>query len=418
MTDWYCGFDFGTTNTVVTLLNAITGEQQVISDSSVLFLPDCGAYAQKRYIGSRAIEEYLGSGMNGRFIQSIKSVLPDPEFVHTLIYDKRYSPVDLVAMIIGWFRDRIADRVGSEPAGAVFGRPVRFSTIAAADLLAESRLREAAKRCGFNAIEMLPEPVAASARYAERIPAGSNAIVCDFGGGTSDFTILRRSENGQLRVLATHGVRVGGDDFDSQIMWNRLVSYFGYGTRYESYGKMLPVPVHIYRTICRWDRVPFLKSHQYREDLRYMYSGAEDKAALLRLISLIDDDLGFALFQAIRQAKHLLTDGESAAVSFFEQGIELKERIFGDQFEGYIAEELLQVSKAVAEVVSFAGIQEGKIDAAFLTGGSSLVRPIKEGVARRFPDADIHLDTDRFNSVSLGLAMHAKSLGIGLFQNG
>ncbi len=91
--------------------------------------------------------------------------------------------------------------------------------------------------------------------------------------------MIRRTPAGGIAIAANLGVRVGGDDFDGEIMWNRLVRYFGYGTKYESYGKMLPVPVHIYRALMRWDRIPFLKTLEYRDDLRYIHSGAEDRVA-------------------------------------------------------------------------------------------------------------------------------------------
>ncbi|MBT3273434.1 MAG: Hsp70 family protein [Spirochaetales bacterium] len=414
---FYCGFDFGTSNTVVTLIGDGGSGQRVFSDSSVLFLPDCGPRAQKRYIGQRAIDEYMASGMNGRFVQSIKSVLPDPSFVQTNIYEKMYSPEELAAMIIRDFKNKIEDFLGTEINGAVFGRPVNFSTIGADDVLAETRLRAAAERCGFSRIEFLYEPVAAAARYTPELSADSVALVCDFGGGTADFSVIRLETGGTIRIPASHGVRIGGDDLDSEIMWHRLVGYFGHGTLYESYGKLLPVPIHIYRTIRRWDRIAFLKTMEYRDELTYIRNGAVDKAGISRLISLIDDDLCYALFQAIRAAKHELSEHDTAAVRFFEHGIELKERIRAEEFGEYIQDELLGIDAAVSETLLKAGINENQINMVFLTGGSSMVRQIRDQAEKRFPSADIRMDTDRFNSVSLGLAMEARKRNLTSYQS-
>ena len=407
----YCGFDFGTSNTVVTLFDSESGGMLVTADSSVLFLPDCGSRAQERYVGSEAVERYIASGMKGRFIQSIKTSLSDPGFGSTVIYEKRYTPEELVAMIVRSFKDRAELSAGHEIRSAVFGRPVRFAEESERDALAENRLRSAAERCGFTDIRFSYEPVAASARYAKDIPHGSYAMVCDFGGGTSDFSVVR-GESGAIEVLASHGVRVGGDDLEGEVMWNRLIAYFGYGTEYESYGKMLPVPVDIYRTICRWERIPFLKTSKIRDDLRYIRNGARDRGAVERLIALIDDDLGYALFSAIKTAKHALSGEDSAAVRFFEHGIEMKERILLHEFDEYIDSEVARLDAATAEVLERSGVKADRITAVFLTGGSSAVRAIRETVRRRFPGAEVKPDTERFNSVALGLALLAREQGL------
>lgn len=409
---FYCGFDFGTSNTVVTILADGTDGQRVFSDSTVLFLPDCGPYAQKRFVGQEAIDEYIAAGMDGRFVQSIKSVLPDPAFTQTLIFEKTYTPEELVAMILTHFKSLVEDFIGETVTGAVFGRPVRFSDIHSSDDLAEERLRASAERCGFERIEFIYEPVAASIRYRSSLNPGSCSLVCDLGGGTADFSVILSDDRGNVQVPHSHGVRIGGDDFDGEIMWHRLVQYFGYGGEYESYGKMLPVPVHIYRTICRWDQIPFLKTTQYHEDLKYIRNGAADRPAIDRLISLIEDDLGFALFQAIRSAKHSLSENDSAAVRFFEKTVELKERIFADDFARYISAEIAGLDKAVDDTLEEAGIDRQRVDTVFLTGGSSAVRQVQEHVRAKFPEAEIRLDTEKFNSVSLGLAMEARSRGL------
>lgn len=411
---FYCGFDFGTSNTVVTLTNGVSGGTKVFADASVLFLPDCGPRAQQRFVGKEAVEQYLASGMNGRFIQSIKSALSDPGFTSTVIYGKSYIPEELVAMILRHFKGLVDDFVGVEIERAVFGRPARFADSPAEDVLAETRVRSAAERCGFKEVLFQYEPVAAAERYTGALAPGGWGLVCDLGGGTADFTVLRCEREGSAQPAATHGVRVGGDDFDSQIMWHRLVGYFGFETDYESYGRMLPVPVHFFRTICRWDRIPFLKTTKYAEELRYIRSGAGDKEAISRLITLIEKDLGFALFQAIREAKHSLSDSDSAAVRFFEHGIEFKERIYSTEFESFIAEETARLSAAIDRVLEAAGVSDELVSTVFLTGGSSVVRPVRKLVDRRFPLAEIHQDSDRFNTVSLGLAVEAHRRGLSI----
>lgn len=408
----YCGFDFGTSNTVVTVINETGETLALIADASVLFLPDCGARAQERYVGAEAVERYVQSGMVGRFIQSIKSVLPDPAFRGTEIFEKRYTAEELVAMVLSHFQSAVEQELGVSIDRAVFGRPVKFSDEPERDRLAEERLTAAAERCGFRDVTLEFEPVAAARRFASLVSPGLHALVCDFGGGTSDFSVISVDDQFRIVVPANHGVRVGGDDFDGEIMWHRLIPYFGYGTDYESFGRMLPVPVHIYQALRQWERIAFLKTSQYREDLRYIHSGASDRIAIEWLMKLIDEDLGFALFQAIRDAKHALSDEDSAAVVFFEHGLELKERIYYDEFASYIEGEIANVSKAIERVLRDAELSAGDVRALFLTGGSSFARPLQDRVTGMFPGAQIRLDSDRFNSVSLGLASRAREIGL------
>lgn len=193
-------------------------------------------------------------------------------------------------------------------------------------------------------------------------------------------------------------------------MWNRLVRYFGYGSRYESYGNMLPVPVHIYRTLMHWEPIAFLKTQSYRDDLKYVRSGAEDRLAIEWLLRLIDEDLGYALFQAIRRAKHALSDLDRASISFFERGIEIKEPLYLREFEDFISEKLELIEEGVGELLR-GHVNNDQIDVLFLTGGSSLVRPLQERILKLFPKAEVERDSERFNSVSAGLAMRARELG-------
>jgi len=52
------------------------------------------------YCGTDALDRYIAGGMAGRFFQSIKTVLPEPTFIHTVINGKRFSAEDLVAAIL------------------------------------------------------------------------------------------------------------------------------------------------------------------------------------------------------------------------------------------------------------------------------------------------------------------------------
>jgi hypothetical chaperone protein len=411
----YLGFDFGTSNTVTTLIDEQDPyhPKYLHSDPSLIFLPDSGCHQQERYIGKEALTHYTNSGMNGRFIQSIKSILPDESFHSTRIYGKQYSAVDLTAMILRFFKTRIEEQTGRKIQKAVFGRPVRFSEFPHRDKLAQDRLAKAAYQSGFKEIDFQFEPIAAAYRYEHSLSNPETVLVGDFGGGTSDFTIMnldpsrKTQEDRSKDILATYGVHIGGENFDSQIMWNRLVSYFGYGSNYESWGKMLPVPVHIFRTICQWERIPFLKSMKFREELKYFHNGSTNKAAIRRLTQLIEDNIGYAIFQKIEKAKHELSEHTASAIIYKRGDIDINHEIRDDEFDDYIKPELSGIDEALSVTLRLAGKSENEISTIFLTGGSSLVKGVKNIVKKRFTGSRFVIDNERFASVSHGLALTA-----------
>ena len=91
-------------------------------------------------------------------------------------------------------------------------------------------------------------------------------LVGDLGGGTSDFTVVQLDPKRQgltdriNDILATGGIPVAGNKYDSATMWHKLTPHFGRGATYESWGKNLEVPSTLYRQICQWDQIVFLRN--------------------------------------------------------------------------------------------------------------------------------------------------------------
>ncbi|MFQ5631606.1 MAG: Hsp70 family protein, partial [bacterium] len=225
MTDIIYGVDFGTSNSAISIMK--DGKEIVIrgnskadkTESSILFFPkwDMGVH----FIGEEAIQQYIDSGMDGRLIQSIKSILPDTLFEHTWIHGKKYEIDDLVALIIAHLKRKADKSLDANIKRAVFGRPAVFSENRDEDDFAEKRLRSAANKAGFEEIHFQFEPIAAAFSYELRIAKPEIVLVADLGGGTSDFTIMRLDPRKIHRpdrksdILATGGIHIGGNDFDS-----------------------------------------------------------------------------------------------------------------------------------------------------------------------------------------------------------
>ncbi len=189
-------------------------------------------------------------------------------------------------------------------------------------------------------------------------------------------------------------------------MAGRLTALFGRGSTYESWGRQLEVPPHIYAAICRWDLIPFLKESRTRRDLRYILNGASDPEAIARLIALIDRDLGYALFREIAGAKHRLSQSETARLDFAEQPITLSVELSRNEFEGMVAAEIERLRAEAMGTLALAGLPAEQVDACFLTGGTSLVPAVGRIFRDLFGAERVHAG-DTFTSVAMGLALMA-----------
>jgi hypothetical chaperone protein len=264
---------------------------------------------------------------------------------------------------------------------------------------------------GFTDVDFQLEPIAAGYSFASTLREERRVLVADLGGGTADFCVVLFRPGGAHDVLGVGGTRIGGDDFDGRIMWNRLVRSFGYGSRFESWGRMLDVPVHIYVALCRWDRIPFLKESRTWSDLRYILAGSTDRQGIDRLMSLIRHDLGFPLYRQIAAAKHELSSAPAALVEIDRDGVSLREEVTRPDFEAMIAADIDGVAATASETVAGAGLGPADIDVCFLTGGCSLVPAVGARFAALYPGGRLSTQGDAFTSVACGLALYGLRAG-------
>jgi len=410
------GIDFGTTNSALSVYRNGTVEVIAVDGNggdgelmrSVLYFSE----ENEIYAGHEAIRQYVSDGAAGRFMQSIKTFLPNTSFDSTEIFGTRYMIDDLVAIILRKLKARGEAHVGCPVDSVVLGRPVVFSTDAAKDAVAEKRLEKAARKAGFKNIWFQYEPVAAALAFESRLQAGQERTVFigDFGGGTSDFSVIRVKGGAFARsdrrsdVLSLGGVYVAGDKFDSQIMWDKVAHHFGRYARYRTMGKeeWVSIPKSIIYTLCQWHRIPLLRARKTRELIRVIKGTTDDRRALEHLENIISDNYGFFLFQAIEKAKCELSDREQALVSFTERDLCISEALGKVEFETLNAENFRQIATCIDEVVARSGLLPGQIDTVFLTGGTSRIPHIQTLFAERF-GLDKLENRDAFTSVVHGL---------------
>ena len=417
------GLDFGTTNSALALFqggevqvlninNKETGEQTL---SSVLFFDEEDGV----FVGQQAIDQYINfGGVYGRFLQSLKAYLSQPTFTETRIFGKKYELEDLVALILGEIKRLGEIHAGSSVHRVVLGRPVVFSEHPERDALAEKRLREAAHRAGFKDVVFEYEPIAATLAYAEHLNDDEEQLVLmgDFGGGTSDFNVMRLRQGlisqaqKKERILSIGGVPIGGDTLDSRIMWEKVAPYFGKNSHFAGMrGQALPIPTNIVRTICEWHKIPFLRKPSTMQAIREIKLRSDNPLAIGHLEALILENKGFYIFQAIERAKKELSIENESRIYYQDSSVEIDEAISRSEFECFISEDISSISACVSETLTEAGVSETQIDLVLLTGGSSFVPGIRHLFEKRFGKRKV-VYPDAFTSVAHGLALSG-SLG-------
>ena len=410
------GIDFGTTNSALSIYRNNTVEVVNIDElnnngslmRSVLYFTE----ENEIFAGHEAINHYVNEGAAGRFMQSIKTFLPNRSFESTEIFGKKYGIEDLVAIILRKIKAKGEAHLGYPVDGVVLGRPVLFSEDPDKDALAQNRLEAAARKAGFRRIWFQLEPVAAALSFENTLPKGEEKLVFigDFGGGTSDFTVIRVRGGAYDRpdrrsdVLSLGGVYTAGDKFDSQIMWDKIAKYFGRGVKYKGMGKeeLFDIPHSIIYTLCQWHRIPLLRARKTREQIRLIKHAATDKNAIENLEHLINDNYGFFLFQSIERAKCELSQSECASVNFKERDLAISEEITKDGFEAINSDNFARIAGCIDEVVAKSGVSHREIDTVFLTGGTSRIPFIRGLFSERFGEDKLE-NRDAFTSVVHGL---------------
>ncbi len=403
----FVGIDFGTTNSAV----AIADER-----GGVALAPLAGAPYWRTVLyfepgggltaGARAIARYVETEGEGRLVQSIKSHLASASFTRTTIFGKRWALEDIVAAYLRHVRSAVGIELGNR---CVIGRPVRYwgAETADDDARAVTRMRSALASAGFDEVVFEYEPVGAAARYAARLDREQLIVVADFGGGTTDFSVLRVGPGATI-VLATGGVGISGDAFDARVIDAVVAPALGRGTRYrDEMGGEAPVPAWLYGHLRRWHLLSFLKEDSTQRLLARVLRGAIEPEPLEKLIQIVDDDLGLALHRAVEGAKLALSVGDAARVSDRVIGIDLP--VTRTAFDRWIAPDLDAIDTVLDDVLARAGIAATAIDHVFATGGSSLVPAVRARLADRFGAERIE-GGDELTSVAWGLAARARSV--------
>jgi len=412
------GIDFGTTNTVVAIakpgeaVRTVTfhddSEQSDIYRSVLCFEQlAAGRFEVEASAGMKAISTYLTSTYETRFIQSFKSHVASAIFDETRIFGRGYKFEDLLST---FFRAAIRDADGqlADLGGRVVsGRPVAFVGAAPDEALAVHRYGEAYRRIGVRDPAYVYEPVGAAYYYAQRLKSDALVLVCDFGGGTSDFSLIRFERRG-TRVGATPighaGLAVAGDNFDYRIIDAVVSPRLGKGTQFRSIDKILPIPQHYHARFARWHQLAMLKTPEHIRELERLQRTSLSPDKIAAFLDIIRNDWGFNIYRAVSDTKIRLSSASTATFLLRLGKLDIEQEISRRDFEGWIADDIARIAQTVDQLLQTEGVSVEEIDSVFLTGGSSFIPAVRDVFETRF-GAHRLADGENFQSVAFGLAL-------------
>jgi hypothetical chaperone protein len=427
------GIDFGTTNSTVAIVTG--GKLELLrfpslngmteSYRSVLYLEQVkqsGRTKLKSFTGPRAIEHYLLAESPGRLIQSLKSYLPSRSLTGTEVFGRRYTLEELIARILTDLRLALEAHLGEPVRHATVGRPVKFVSAETSedDAFAVGRLEVAFKLAGFESVAFELEPVGAAFAYESTLGRDELILIGDFGGGTSDFSLVRvgpgsRASQGKgKRVLGNAGLGLAGDAFDARIVRRMVSPALGSDSLERTFAHapdrpapIIPaVPAWIYANLERWHYLSFLKTRNVTEVLKAARSRAQEPEKIAALINLIDEDLGYQLHQSVQRLKAELSNAEAAEFRFRDGSLDIVAPVTRADFEEWIADDLTAIERTIDGLLDSTGVAAAHVDRVFLTGGTSFVPAVRRIFNQRF-SAERVVTGGEFTSVATGLALSA-----------
>ena len=409
MTQTTLAIDFGTSNSAAAVLEGGKVRRLAIETGSdtvptaVFFPADKGAMQ----IGVQAAEALI-SGEEGRYMRALKSVLGTALFHETrLIGGKRRTLAEIVTAFLVTVRTR-AEAAAERPFDRVVsGRPVHFHTAdPARDARAAADLRGCYVAAGFADVRFVFEPEAAALATHGLGRAGEIGLIYDIGGGTSDFSVFR-VEDGHVRILASHGIRLGGTDFDHAVSMAHAMPHLGStSTLRRQMGEgVLPVPNHLYVELSTWAKIPFLYTPETKSLVAEMVKLAVKPRLMRRLATVLKDELGHDLAFAVERGKISANRGQEGARILMER-VEagLSAPITRASLDGALARYREGLRKAADETLAMAGVGADQIGTVILVGGSSLMGLVTEEAQALCPKATVQ-SSDAFTAVVDGLAL-------------
>ena len=416
------GIDFGTSNSAAALIGADGQMQTIVLDGGRAEMPTALFFAIETHTvlyGSEAMQAYL-NGTEGRLLRSLKSLLGSQLMdEYTAVNGQSIRFFDIVVLFFKELKRRCEAQVGQPLTRAMLGRPVHFvDDNPERDALAQETLGRAARDAGFTEIAFQLEPIAAALDYEQRVAIETTALVVDIGGGTSDFTVIRlnpaRSQQSDRAtdILATTGVHIGGTDFDRLLDLATVMPLLGY--KHVGTGGR-PVPNSVFFDLTTWHLIHQAYTRKAMHFAKELWTDYVDQTLHARLMDALDGQHGHRMLAGVEAAKIACSiSGNDALVDLdflatMEKGPSqhLGATVTATVMANALQQALSQVVQCAQLCVQRSGLST--VDAVYLTGGSSALRPLMQALRTAMPDATV-VEGNRFGGVAAGLAYAGATL--------
>ena len=346
------GIDLGTTYSAAAIARGDRleifqlGERAATIPSIVLLRAD-GEVLTGEAAERRALAEPTRTG------REFKRRLGDPTPI--ILGGTPYGAEALLAHLLRSIVARVTQQAGEPPAAIAVCHPASYGAYKL-DLL-----QQAVRQADIGAVTMLTEPEAAALDYArqERVPSGSVIAVYDFGGGTFDATILRKTDAGFEMLGQPEGLeRLGGIDFDEALFRRAMELVAAQGVQVD----------------------------------------ANDPAAMAAIARLRDE---------CRRAKEALSSDTDATIPIFLPGLQTELRLTRAEFEDMIRPRIHETIEALGRATRSAGLEFGDLDRILLVGGSSRI-PLVAEMVRDATGRPVAVDAHPKHTMALGAAYVAE----------
>ena len=402
------GIDFGTSNTAA---GVMAGNQpflipvepgETTLPTSVFFDFD----RQMTLFGSTA-NAALIDGREGRFMRALKSVL-GTSLMHERrqIGNNKLTLIDVVARFLSTVKERGEAATGLTFDTALSGRPVRFhSTDMDRNARAENDLRGAYMTAGFKDVSFMYEPEAA-ALTSGPLDRGKLGLIIDIGGGTSDFSLFER-DGDATRIIASHGVRIGGTDFDRALSIAHVMPLLGRGLaiRNEIGPGQTTTPNALYNDLATWEKIAFLYTPETLRLAQRFRKLAVEPQPFARLVDVIEMETGHDIAFAVEKGKIAANTRDTGIdLSIIER--DLRPTLTNADLTAALTKFSDGIADCARETLAMADVTPDRVSRIVFVGGSSLMGMIGDTMGALFPQAEQER-TAAFTAVADGLAMAA-----------
>ncbi|HEX9236746.1 MAG TPA: molecular chaperone DnaK, partial [Actinomycetota bacterium] len=348
------GIDLGTTNSVVSVLEA--GEPVVIPNAEgSRITPSVVGFSKTGEILVGEVAKRQAITNPDRTIRSIKRQMGRKDW-SVDIDGKQWTPQEISAQILGKLKRDAEGYLGDKVTQAVVTVPAYF------DDAQRQATKEAGQIAGLEVLRIINEPTAASLAYGlDKAEHDKTILVFDLGGGTFDVSLLEIGD-GVFEVKATSGnTQLGGDDWDQRII--------------------------------DWMVTQFKNAHGV--DL------SKDRMALQRLK------------EAAEKAKIELSQVSETTVNLpfitatAEGPLHLEEKLTRSEFERMTADLVESCEGPFQQAVKDWGKDVGAIDHVILVGGSTRMPMIQDLVRKLTGGKEPHKGVNPDEVVAVGAAIQA-----------